>query len=292
MSTRPILVCILLLLGGLASAADQKEIARLMKEMTQDDYVGMRCHDRLVEIGQPAADALLAGLSSPTHRVRYWSASAIARIGDPRGYEPLVKLVREDPNEIVRSVALWHLQVYEKKEVFALAVKALSDKHRMVRGWAMRLLRENGRTEAGPELEKLMTSTDVLTRVDAVYAIVTLTDKGQIEFLKKVIKEDPSRDVRLQALRCLTVVRTDPKVLSPMIDALMDTDEEVRRMAVKLLRRGADQLFGYIPSDKEKERLAAAAKWREWYDKNLKKLKWNEERRRFEIEDRTPPPES
>lgn len=290
MRTRLILILSLFLVVASATAADQNEIARLMKEMEQDDYAGMRSHDRLVEIGQPAADTLLTALSSPIPRVRYWSASAIARIGDERAYQPLVNLVREDPSEIVRSVALWHLQTYGKEEVFALAVDALADKHRMVRGWAMRLLRENGRTEAMSELEKLMAVDDVPTRVDAVYAIVTLTEKGQIDFLRRVLKEDPSRDVRLQALRCLTVVQTDPKVLSPMIDALMDRDEEVRRMAVKLLRRGADRVFGYVPTDKEEERLPAVAKWREWYEQNLKKLKWNEERRRFEIDEKNPPP--
>ncbi|MFH0964509.1 MAG: HEAT repeat domain-containing protein [Planctomycetota bacterium] len=281
--TVPFLCAALLFVGALALGADDAEIARLMADMAKDDFAGQRSHDRLVEIGSPAADALLAGLRSPVPRVRYWSASAIARIGDQRGYDPLVALAKDDPDPIVRSTALWHLQTYGKDAVYDLAVRKLQDTDRMVRGWAMRLLRENGRTEALPALRELLKSDDVFTRVDAVYAVVALMDSGQLDLLRGLLADDPNRDIRLQALRCLTTLGHDPRILVLMIDALLDSDVEVRRLAAQLLRRGTDQVFGYVPTDDEDERRAAAGRWRAWYEKNVEALRWNEEKRRFEI---------
>ena len=288
--TRPLaaLLCAVCLVAAAqtpAFAQDAREIQDLMAAMAKDDYGGQKAHDRLVEIGAPASDALLTGLSSDTPRVRYWSAAALARIGDERAYDRLKNLARDDPNEVVRSTALWHLQLYGRDQVYPLAAELLGDPHRMVRGWAMRVLRENNRPEALPRLRELSKSDDPFTRADAVHAIVTLMGDGQIAFLKGIVADDPSSDVRLQALRCLTIVPHDPAVLDVMIDALDDADEEVRREAVTLLRKGADQVFGYIPTDDPDARRAAAAQWRQWYNTNRERLAWNDERRRFEAKD-------
>ena len=140
-----------------------------MKQMEKDDYAANAAHGRLVDIGLPAGDALLAAIKHTKPHVRYWSASALAQIGEERAYGPLKKLAREDPNQIVRSTALWHLQRYGNDEVYKLAADALGDAHPMVRGWAMRILRENGRTEGTAKLRELVQSEDPLTRADAVH---------------------------------------------------------------------------------------------------------------------------
>ena len=265
-----------------AFAQDAQEIQTLMADMAKDDYSAQKAHARLVEIGAPAADALLAGLDSETPRVRYWSAAALAQIGEERAYEKLKTLARKDPDEIVRSTALWHLQLYGRDEVYGIAADLLGDPSRMVRGWAMRVLRENQRPETLPRLRELMKSDDPFTRADAVHAIVTLMPDGQVDFIKQVVSTDPASDVRLQALRCLTIIPKTPSILGVMIDALDDPDEEVRREAATLLRKGADQVFGYLPSDAAEARQAAIGQWREWYDANAAQLVWNDERRRFE----------
>ena len=255
-----------------------------MKQMEKDDYAAYAAHRRLVEIGLPAGDALLAGIKHAKPHVRYWSAAALAQIGEKRAYEPLKKLVREDPNQIVRSTALWHLQLYGNDEVYKLAADALGDAHPMVRGWAMRVLRENKRAEGVAKLRELVESKDPLTRADAVHAtVVWVQGQDHIAFLKGVLSKDPASDVRLQALRCLTIIQKDPKILGVMIDALGDSDEEVRRLAATLLRKGADQVFGYVPTDEPAERKKAADRWRAWYEKDKSQLAWNAERRRFEI---------
>jgi len=266
------------------AGGDEDEIARLMKQMEKDDYAAQAAHGRLVEIGLPAGDALLAAIKHTKPHVRYWSAAALAQIGENRAYGPLKELVRKDPNQIVRSTALWHLQLYGNDEVYKLAADALGDAHPMVRGWAMRVLRENRRKEGAAKLRELVKSEDVLTRADAVHATVVLVEgQDHIAFLKGVLSKDPASDVRLQALRCLTIIRKDPKILDVMIDALGDSDEEVRRVAVKLLRKGADQVFGYIPTSERAGRKKAADRWRSWYEKDKSRLTWNAERRRFEI---------
>lgn len=255
-----------------------------MTQMEKDDYAAQAAHGRLVEIGLPAGDALLAGIKHKKPHVRYWSAAALAQIGEKRAYEPLKKLIGEDPNEVVRSTALWHIQLFGNDEVYKLAGDALGDAHPMVRGWAMRVLRENNRTEGAQKLRELLASEDPLTRADAVHAMVVLVPgQDHIAFLKGVLAKDPASDVRLQALRCLTIVKKDAKILDVMISALDDSDEEVRRLAASLLRKGADKVFGYIPTDEAADRKKAANSWRAWYEKNKSQLAWHAERRRFEI---------
>ena len=270
--------------GEPAKPVDQ-QVADLIASMEKSDYAGKAAADKLVEIGKPATAPLLAALKHPAARVRYWSAAAVARIGDESAYAPLVELVKTDPNGMVRATALWYLQHYPRQEVWDLAVKTLDDPSRDMRGWAIKLLATKGRAEALPRLEALARNNeDYQTRYDAMVAVVSMRDAEAVEFLRGVLKADPHETVRKGALSCVTIMKQKPAaVLNVLIDGLEDRDEGVREFAAKLLRKGTMQEFPFDSAGDAEGRAAIVKAWREWFENNKARLAWVEERKRFEI---------
>lgn len=262
----------------------QKEVAELITSMEKSDYAGKAAADKLVEIGKPAVEQLLVALKHPKPRVRYWSAAAVARIGDERAYKPLVELVKSDPNNLVRATALWYLQHYPRPEVWLLAMGVLEDPDRGMRGWAIKLLSACGRKEAVPKLKGLTRHANYMTRYDAMVAVVKLIDAQAIDMLRRVLLTDDHETVRKGAMSCLVILKgKPPTILRVLIDGLEDRDEDVRAFAAKLLRKGANQTFYFQPSGDPEGRAAAVNAWRRWYEKHKDRLYWDEGSRRFEI---------
>ena len=277
-------------LGALALAQDgtaktiDQQVADLITSMEKNDYAGKAATDKLVEIGKPAVERLLAALKHPTPRVRYWSAAAVARIGDERAFLPLVSLVKTDPDKTVRSTALWYLQHYPRKEVWDLAMATLEDADAGLRGWAIKLLSAKDRKEAVPKLKTLTKHPDYTTRYDAMVAVVTLVDDEAIELLRSILKTDDQETVRKGALSSLTVIkRKPPVIMAVLIDGLEDPSADVREFAAKLLRKGANQDFHFEATGEAEARAASVKAWRDWYEKHKDQLYWDDETRRFEI---------
>ena len=291
MITRLLRIALLvLLLDPLAWSQDgptddvRKRVGELIQSMEKSNYAGKAAADKLVKIGKPAVDQLVLALGHHKPMVRYWSAAAVARIGDERAFEPLVKLVKSDPNGLVRATALWYLQHYPRQEVWDLAMKVLDDPDRGMRGWAMKLLAAKGRKEAAAKLKEMaLKHRNHMTRYDAMVSVVKLIDDRAVDMLKTILKQDAEVTVRKGALSCLTTLkRKEPVVLTLMIDALEDDDAEVREFAAKLLRKGTNEEFPFEPSGSEEARAEAVKSWRRWYDRNKDRLTWDDTKRRFE----------
>jgi len=281
---------VVLVLGALALAQDEtpkaidQRISELIASMEKSDYAGQAAADKLVEIGKPAVERLLMALKHPQARVRYWSAAAVARIGDERAFQPLVGLVKTDPSKVVRATALWYLQHYPRKEVWDLAIEVLDDPDAGMRGWAIKLLSTKDRKEALPKLRALTKHPDYTTRYDAMVAVVNLADDEAIELLRGILRTDGHETVRKGALSSLTVLkRKPPVILTVLIDGLEDRSEEVREFAAKLLRKGTNETFHFESSGEPEARAAAVKAWRDWYEKYKDRLYWDDTTRRFEI---------
>jgi HEAT repeat protein len=282
---------LVLLLASVATSQDepkedvQTRVAELIASMEESDYAGKAATEKLVAIGEPAVGQLLIALEHPKPRVRYWSAAAVARIGDERAFGPLVQLVRSDENTLVRSTALYYLKHYPRKQVWDLAIEMLDDENPDVRGWAIRLLSEQGRKEAVPKLRELaLAHREFKTRYDAMVAVVKLLDDQSLDMLRTIREKDHEVTLRKGALSCLTILeRKEPVILTLMIDALEDADAEVREFAAMLLRKGTNQEFPFEPSGGEEARAEAVKYWRRWYEANREKLTWDEAKRRFEV---------
>ncbi len=267
-----------------------QQVADLIASMEKSDYAGKDATEKLVAIGKPAVAQLLVALKHPAARVRYWSAAAVARIGDESAYAPLVELAKSDRSAMVRATALWYLQHYPRQEVWDLAIKFLDDPSREMRGWAIKLLSTKNRAEALPRLEELATKhDDYQTRYDAMVAVTAMRDAEAIEFLRGIVKNDAHETVRKGALSCLTILKKKvPVLLTVLIDGLEDKDPGVREFAAKLLRKGTTQEFPFDASGDSESRAAGVRAWREWFDKHKEHLAWDAAKKRFEI---SPQPE-
>ena len=270
----------------------QEQVAALIKSMEESDYAGRDAVKKLVAIGIPAVEKLIEAFKHKTPRVRYWSASAVATIGDERAYKPLVDLVRNDKHGLVRCTALWHLQHYPRKESWDLAIEMLDDPSTGVRGWAMKLLAAKKRREAVPKLKVMTKHRNHKTRYDAMVSRGKIVDVKAVDTLRDILRSDDNVDVRKGALTCITIIakKTAPLLLL-LIDGLEDRDESVRELAARLLRRGTNQEFPFTPAGDPEERAAAVIAWREWFDKHKDRLYWDDKLRRFEIRKEKKKPE-
>lgn len=279
----------ILFIGGLLLAGEAErrnpppqDIRGLIAYMAKDDFAGKVACEKLVEIGEPAVDALLEALNSRVPRVRYWSAAAVARIADERAYKPLIETLRKDPNALVRATIVWHLRHFKKEEVYDIAVERLRDKNKFVRYWAMKVLEADGRKDKLPEIVKLTKHSDRDTRHDALVIAVRLGGNAELPLIREMALKDPDPQVRAGALRSLTTLpEKTPEILDIMILALKDPVPEVQEVSARLLAKGTNQSFGFDPSRPKEKQLEAIAKWRKWYEENKNKLKWSKEKRRF-----------
>ena len=287
MGRAPCIFVIVLLSAPAAFAQDaaiDREVADLIESMAASDYAGKAAVDKLVKIGKPAVEPLIAALKDPRRRVRYWSAAAAGRIADERAYPPLVDMAKLDKDAFCRATAIWYLQHFPRQAVWDLAIDALKDPDGTVRGYAILLLKQRGRTEAVPKLKEAMKHPDYKTRYDAMVAVTTLSPTDVTEMLRGVLRSDENREVRVGAMKCLTI-RTEkpPAILTVLIDGLEDRDADVRTAAAALLRRGTTQEFPFDPEGDRQDRAVAVRNWRRWYDAQKDRLYWDDAKRRFEI---------
>ena len=65
-----------------------------------------------------------------------------------------------------------------------------------------------------------------------------------------------------------------------------------RNATARSLREYTGRNFGYLEAKSDEERVAAAAKWKEWYEKNKDRIRWNQEKYRYEVTEPTEPPDT
>jgi len=164
----------------------------------------------------------------------------------------------------------------------------LSDRNPSVRGWALKLIDEKKAVELAAEVNSVLENDeDPEVRYDALTTLVKLKGVQAVELLVRVLREEGSALVREGAVRCCALVSPPtPLTGDVLIRALRDKDQKVRDTAATLLRKGFDQYFAFDAAAPPAERHKAIRDWRNWYEANKNKLKWNEEKRRF---DPTPP---
>jgi HEAT repeat protein len=218
-------------------------------------------------MGRPVVPQLIDALDHEVPRVRYWSVAALAKIGDDRVLAPLLETL-EDPNQIVRAVAAWHLHRWfgreqVRKAVFARltdpseqvqkwAARAIQENWQMqpvrtavmeriddpnpkVRGWALDIIREKKYRDALPRLREFLESEDLVRRYAAVRALPDLADEEAIPALKKALRQDSSPQVRAAAVHGLGRWFDRPPIRRLILDTLRGEDEFVRGWALNVV---------------------------------------------------------
>jgi len=319
------------LLGVVAAAAlageapkegdEAARIAKLCKELGETQYGSKPAYDQLVQIGAPAVPKLLEALKDRRPQARWWAVAAVCRLAPDEGYAPVLDVLKNDPDDFVRSTAVYHLRYYGKKgkDIWPVAEEALTDKSAEVGRWALRLMMEDGcpkfedamrKTLASgsselrsyaleyartlyekspakakayePLVQQLLSAPDPLVRCDAIHTMVKMKDKGQLDFLREMYKTNADARVKEVALRCVTVVPNPPvEALDFFIQGMESEAEKVREAAFKLIIKGVKHYVGFDPKGPAPRREAAIAEWRTWLAANRSKLEWHSDLRKF-----------
>jgi HEAT repeat protein len=264
-------------------AAPAETPAELIESMARDDFQGSAASRKLAAMGTPALPHLIRATEHEVPRVRYWSIAAMSSIGDERAVPAVLGLL-DDPDGLVRAVAVWHSgRWFHRQDVREAVVGALEDASPFVRGWAMRVIQEKDYAEAVEPVRRLLEAPEPEVRHDALHTLALLEGPAALETLEAALREDESALVRECAVRCCSVL--DPPSAESaelLIAALRDKDEAVREAAARLLRKGFGRHFGFDAAGDPLEREEAVRRWREWYNANAERLRWCVENRRFE----------
>jgi HEAT repeat protein len=310
------------LAGEAPKEADQAaRIAKLCKELGETQYGSMPAFEQLVAIGAPAVPKLLEALKDRRPQARWWAVAAVCRLAPDEGYAPVLDVLKNDPDDFVRSTAVYHLRHYGKKgkDIWPAVEEALTDKSAEVARWALRLMMEDGCPKFEDSMRKILASgsselrsyaleyvrtlgekspakgkayeplvrqllgaADPLVRCDAMHTMVKMKETGQLDFLREMYKTNQDARVKEVALRCVTVVPNPPvDALDFFIEGLGSGDEKVRDAAFKILIKGVKHYDGFDPKGPLPMREAAIAKWRAWLAANRAQLTYHPDLRKF-----------
>jgi len=268
---------------------EEETVRQLIERMARDDFNGLDASRKLAKKGPAAVPALIKATQDPRARVRYWSIAALSSIGTDQAMAAIFKCL-DDKSALVRSVAVWHLGGwYGRPEVRRRVLDRLHDDSPSVRGWVLKLILTKKDREAAPQVRELLKAPEPEVRYDALHTLAVLEGQKVLPTLKHVLATDKSPLVRECAVRCCTVIEPPtPLTADVLITALEDKDEGVRDRAASLLRKGFDQYFGFIPSAEPQQRAPLVRQWRQWYERNKSRLRWNKQKRLFELPEPTP----
>jgi HEAT repeat protein len=90
---------------ALYQSGRKEYLDRLIKGLTDKTY-RQYAEAYLIEIGKPALDALIAGLSSPTDKIRERLCYVLGMIGDPKAAEPLRGMMHDGNQAVVTEASL------------------------------------------------------------------------------------------------------------------------------------------------------------------------------------------
>lgn len=259
--------------------AQRKEIAALIAQLPGEDMgsrmQAMQAHEKLVAIGRPAVPQLIEALGHKDTYCRVWASAALGSIGDPRGKEAMIPLLK-DKAPVVRQITVWHIHRWlDDPRIEEATIDLMHDPVPDVSKWAQRAMEDHDRKVVTRELRRKLKSPDAAVRETALYDLEQrLSEKQYGEILLDRLANDPSGPIRGKALKAL-LPRDDlyDRVVPILVGWLEDTPadwppEEVAR-SHKIARLALKKLTGDpfgdrtdIPADESA--ADAARRWRQW----------------------------
>ena len=221
--------------------------------------------EALVKIGTLAVEPLIAALKDAEWRVRKAAAVALGKIKDPRAVEPLIAALKDTDKDVRQAAAVALGEIKDPRAVEPL-IAALGDESSGVRLAAAKSLGEIKDPRAVEPLSAALKDENKYVRRAAAHALDRLgwkPEQDEIAGWYWMAKCDWDKCVALGAL-----------TVEPLIAALKDTDEEVRRAAAEALgkikdRRAVEPLSAAFKDTDKDVRQAAAV--------SLDRLGWKPE---------------
>lgn len=257
------------------SAQRVDDLAQILKEA---DNFGekRRAAGELARIGEPAMESLIALLNDPVPQVRAYSAGALGGMESERVITPLIALLH-DSDSYVRRTAAGSLGGTGSPLAIPSLVEAMQDPKKDVVGAAVRALGEIKHPDVVPHLIRALRDTTLGATGPAAAALGELAAQEAVEPLIHCFEDMPTcpYDVVGEALwklnsdravdawilglkngswwyprsACATALGRikSEKGIEPLVKALQDESEQVRRAAVlALMEIGSEKNRGAL----------------------------------------------
>src|SRR5262245_23702800 len=236
-------------------------------------------HARIIQFEDErnlGGDELISLLKHQTPEVRERAALAIGRIGDPRGTEPLIKVLQSDDAETVRVMAAFALgEIEDARAASALLDVVNSSKGALVlRARAIEALGKITSVRANADLlGKTALTTINQSLVDqlllkpandrklltslTITALMRLQNPASVEILTQQLKSADA-DIRALAANALARLRQPiqsavPALIEALADVAIDTRANVARaLGVSKDPRGVESLLKAIHDTSER----------------------------------------
>lgn len=227
----------------------EKEISDLITKLASDEpLVINETRDELKEIGKPAVALLVKVLEKSKPDVRYLICEILGEIRDGGSVPTLIKLL-EDKDEHTASVA----------------------------SAAARALRNCADLAVVPHLMKVITSTDVELRYEAVKTLGVLRAYQSLPAIRPMITDTAKtflgyyvKAAAVQSIGKLKDTSSVKQLISILKSADIEpaTDEPFVKYVIKALEQITNYQAGTFSRSDDKKRDAVVKKWEEWWEKN------------------------
>lgn len=117
-----------------------------------------------------------------------------------------------------------------------------------------------------PLLRRHVSSDDPVVRIAALGALGSLLGP-EVDKIATALLSDPDERVQAAAARALANIGRRES-LPALVRLLESTQTDVRSEAIRTLRTGTGQHFGFTAYDASEKRAAAIALWKNWLDEN------------------------
>ena len=245
-------------LGEIGDArAAQPLIQALKCEKYEDEYVRNTAVAALRKIGEPAVQPLIQALKDKDKDVREGAAKALGRIGDFRAVDPLIEALKDEVRT-VRLAAAGALTKMEDARAVEPLTQALNDKSSEVRKKALQALIKVGKPAVGPLAQALGDeSMDVRRKAaqglhkmgwkpsnksEQIAYLIATDNWGQLAKIAEAAVEpliqalkDKDEDVRKKAAKAL--IKVGEPAVEPLTQALAHKDKDVQFQAMSALKK-------------------------------------------------------
>jgi HEAT repeat protein len=178
-----------------------------------------------------AVPALIALARDPDPSVRELTALALGAIGDARATGTLATLA-DDPDWSVRAVttqALWHLDTEEAAEILARRITLEPDEHaRGMAVWALELIDKRATPDG---LLRALQHPSAATRHEALSAISRRGADDQLDAVARALTGDTVESIRAHAAGVLCQIGGE-SVVPALVAAMRDPSWHVRASAI------------------------------------------------------------
>ena len=217
----------------------RRDVNGLIKALRYRKDKGVRASaaEALVKIGAPAVEPLIAALKDKDSDVRYAAAKALGEIKDPRAVEPLIAALGDESSGVRLAAAKSLGEIKDPRAVEPLSA-ALKDENKYVRRAAAHALDRLGWKPEQDEIAGWYWMAKC--DWDKCVALGALTVEPLIAALK-----DTDEEVRRAAAEALGKIK-DRRAVEPLSAAFKDTDKDVRQAAAVSLDR-----LGWKPEQDE-----------------------------------------